>query len=271
MFELFSPAPAPGDAQPLAPEDFDTLDGILDEMRNRLDETPQWEFCEGFLAALICCRRPIPASEYLPVLLGLPMEGEVEGEGQGSFSDEAQLHQFAGLWRRRWTEVQAALDAEVNNLEDERCYHPELTDQRGAVLELDEAERAQFEMLDLPSFAQVWALGFMFAVENWPEDWAAPRDKDLARQLDGALAAVVALTEDDRGTPEVAPFGDGPATVSQDRVNDLADAIWATYDLRALWRQLGPRIATVRAQATPGRNDPCPCGSGRKYKKCCGA
>jgi preprotein translocase subunit SecA len=20
----------------------------------------------------------------------------------------------------------------------------------------------------------------------------------------------------------------------------------------------------------PGRNDPCPCGSGKKYKKCCG-
>ena len=29
---------------------------------------------------------------------------------------------------------------------------------------------------------------------------------------------------------------------------------------------------TVR-RATPkiGRNDPCPCGSGKKYKKCCGA
>ncbi|MFZ3139321.1 MAG: SEC-C metal-binding domain-containing protein [Polaromonas sp.] len=24
-------------------------------------------------------------------------------------------------------------------------------------------------------------------------------------------------------------------------------------------------------EATPGRNDPCPCGSGKKYKKCCGA
>ena len=23
--------------------------------------------------------------------------------------------------------------------------------------------------------------------------------------------------------------------------------------------------------AGPGRNDPCPCGSGKKYKKCCGA
>lgn len=28
----------------------------------------------------------------------------------------------------------------------------------------------------------------------------------------------------------------------------------------------GPAVATPH----PGRNDPCPCGSGRKYKKCCG-
>lgn len=27
---------------------------------------------------------------------------------------------------------------------------------------------------------------------------------------------------------------------------------------------------TVRKEATVGRNDPCPCGSGKKYKKCCG-
>ena len=26
-----------------------------------------------------------------------------------------------------------------------------------------------------------------------------------------------------------------------------------------------------RAQPKVGRNDPCPCGSGKKYKKCCGA
>ncbi|HZK01371.1 MAG TPA: SEC-C metal-binding domain-containing protein, partial [Anaerovoracaceae bacterium] len=28
---------------------------------------------------------------------------------------------------------------------------------------------------------------------------------------------------------------------------------------------------TVRKQPTVGRNDPCPCGSGKKYKKCCGS
>ena len=27
----------------------------------------------------------------------------------------------------------------------------------------------------------------------------------------------------------------------------------------------------VREQPKVGRNDPCPCGSGKKYKKCCGA
>ena len=27
---------------------------------------------------------------------------------------------------------------------------------------------------------------------------------------------------------------------------------------------------SVRGSAKIGRNDPCPCGSGRKYKKCCG-
>jgi SWIM/SEC-C metal-binding protein len=29
--------------------------------------------------------------------------------------------------------------------------------------------------------------------------------------------------------------------------------------------------APAKAATVPGRNDPCPCGSGRKYKKCCGA
>jgi preprotein translocase subunit SecA len=32
-----------------------------------------------------------------------------------------------------------------------------------------------------------------------------------------------------------------------------------------------PRVTAPlrRDPATPGRNDPCPCGSGKKYKKCC--
>ena len=30
------------------------------------------------------------------------------------------------------------------------------------------------------------------------------------------------------------------------------------------------QIQTKNKTGEPGRNDPCPCGSGKKYKKCCG-
>ena len=32
-----------------------------------------------------------------------------------------------------------------------------------------------------------------------------------------------------------------------------------------------PPRTVVRSTAKVGRNAPCPCGSGKKYKKCCGA
>ncbi len=31
------------------------------------------------------------------------------------------------------------------------------------------------------------------------------------------------------------------------------------------------KVDPIQADTAPGRNDPCPCGSGKKYKKCCGA
>ncbi len=31
------------------------------------------------------------------------------------------------------------------------------------------------------------------------------------------------------------------------------------------------RSRIVKKEKEPGRNDPCPCGSGKKYKKCCGS
>ena len=51
----------------------------------------------------------------------------------------------------------------------------------------------------------------------------------------------------------------------------FADAVWSVYDLREIWRGIGPRVPTLRRADLPGRNDPCHCGSGRKFKKCHGA
>lgn len=256
-------------------EAFDELDAILDDLRSRYDETPQWEFCEGFMAAVICSRRPIATDEYLAVLLGLPAEaqdGEAPDEDSGSFASDAQRERFLALWNQRWSEVATALEAEVDSLEDDACYHPEVMDIRGVVADMPLDEQAAFAKEDLPAFAQVWALGFMFAVESWPDEWTAPRDKDAAKWLDGALQAIVAMTEDDTGTPEVSPLSEeGTPSTSIARLNAFGEAIWAVYDLRELWKTLGPKVETLRKEATPGRNDPCSCGSGKKYKKCCGA
>jgi len=30
-------------------------------------------------------------------------------------------------------------------------------------------------------------------------------------------------------------------------------------------------VEPIHSEKKPNRNDPCPCGSGKKYKKCCGA
>ena len=31
------------------------------------------------------------------------------------------------------------------------------------------------------------------------------------------------------------------------------------------------KVEPIKSSAAPQRNAPCPCGSGKKYKKCCGA
>jgi uncharacterized protein YecA (UPF0149 family) len=52
---------------------------------------------------------------------------------------------------------------------------------------------------------------------------------------------------------------------------DEADGFWAwlksSGELAALTAWLA---AQPKSEELPGRNEPCPCGSGRKFKKCCG-
>ncbi len=258
----------PSSVKPMGPEEFDQLEEILDDLRKRQAQTPQWEYCEGFMAALICCRRLIMPSEYLPVLLG-------SGDGQepAAFLDQDQAAQFMSLWMRRWNEVAAALNNDaVESLDDPACYHPEVIDVRAMVAALPPAERAMFDAEELPSFAQVWAMGFMEAVDYWEQDWAAPRNKEEAQWLQEALQSIAALLENDLDTPTISPFDEhDPPSMSAARLEDFGAAIWAVYELRELWRSLGPAVQPVRKEASPGRNEQCWCGSGKKYKKCHGA
>jgi hypothetical protein len=54
-----------------------------------------------------------------------------------------------------------------------------------------------------------------------------------------------------------------------DETDDVELELAAT-ELDALRAAVADGLSGVVAAVEPGRNDPCPCGSGSKYKKCCG-
>lgn len=45
--------------------------------------------------------------------------------------------------------------------------------------------------------------------------------------------------------------------------------IFSEEELKKLYKEQ-KESGTIRKEKKVGRNDPCPCGSGKKYKKCCG-
>jgi hypothetical protein len=66
-----------------------------------------------------------------------------------------------------------------------------------------------------------------------------------------------------------AAFREEPARRSPRYEDELSDAEWLSPSRPAIpWERPEP-IRNTRPRV--GRNDPCPCGSGKKFKKCCGA
>jgi SEC-C motif-containing protein len=74
--------------------------------------------------------------------------------------------------------------------------------------------------------------------------------------------------EDDEGTVEfIATYKDHDLVKPHHEISSFRklDGNWYFVD-----GELVPPVTEVRSQPKVGRNDPCPCGSGKKYKKCCG-
>ena len=78
------------------------------------------------------------------------------------------------------------------------------------------------------------------------------------------------ISPDDFETPEEAEqfvheyrSGEMPKNL-EDALYDLVKAV---FDLKQL---VDPNKPVVREEPRVGRNDPCPCGSSKKFKQCCG-
>jgi uncharacterized protein len=96
-------------------------------------------------------------------------------------------------------------------------------------------------------------------------------DESVQGPLDELADQVEALLYDhdsEQLAAFLAKYHEGKALTRDDM---LLNACFAAQDLRLFMLDHGPRPETRRVGSQPGRNDPCPCGSGRKYKKCHGA
>lgn len=64
--------------------------------------------------------------------------------------------------------------------------------------------------------------------------------------------------------------------IARYRLGDEAAALGETSEFRrsedhwVYWDRVAEPVFATGRPAGIGRNDPCPCGSGKKYKKCCG-
>ena len=223
------------------------------------------EWVDGYLTALLAGRRAIPPSEWLPAMFG-----ETFGR---AFADPDDVAQAMAALMGRWNVLADQLDVEAL-LDD-----PEGVRLAPLMITYDDAARAEVveaghmtaeEAADLLNTGALWAEGFMAAVEAFADDWPEPDlETDDGRWFDDCLSRVIGLMLPASELVEhLATHYPGE---SLEREQLVDEACFAVQDLRLYWLDHAAKAATRRVGPKPGRNDPCPCGSGKKYKKCHGA
>ena len=214
---------------PLSDTDIDALADLVDLIDERTDVPVSLEGLDGFLLALACSPRAIPTEEFFPVLF------ERDDGIDALFDDPADAARFLALFERRRNEIARALAAPIENLADPKALSPLIMDWQGLLADLPPADARRLKEAGIPPYAQLWAAGFLIAVEHWEADWTLPADsKDEAfvdEMLDPFYVLAVPL---DELSPEEREIR---------REDQVALAIWGAYELREFWldRGQGPR------------------------------
>jgi uncharacterized protein len=243
--------------RPLTDAEIETLEERLAAIDP--DDSMAVEELDGFCAALACSPLPIPRDEWLPMVLGESPRARAALRGEG---DDAAL--LAMIERHRV--------AVAAMLHDGDGFAP--------VLSYDEDGRA---------WGNAWAIGFARAMSLRPDAWAPlDEDEDYMDALDPVMRLVADAQQDevdpdDRDGPDRTITGDGGEDGQEDFepiadgerdavIREMLDGMQDVHDFFRETRERALAPATIRRDpAKLGRNDPCGCGSGRKYKNCCGA
>lgn len=193
---------------------------------------------EGFLVAVLATPREVEPSEWTPWIWDVEA-----GEISPNFENGEQEERIFGLVMRLYHGVAAALAPDAGE------FAP------------------LFEDGDAEAGAN-WCSGFLAGTRFEAEAWA-----DLIDERPKWFAPILGLGLEDE---------DGPRPRKGQIERWTRDVGPAVTKIHAHWfAELvsaaegggveGSRSSSAtRQERAPGRNEPCPCGSGRKYKRCCG-
>jgi uncharacterized protein len=220
---------------PAGPVDLEALDRFLMSDASP-EDCMQLSDLDGFLTGIAIGPELIVPSEWLPAIWG--------GD-EPVFESIEQAQTVIGTIMGRYNEILRALST------DPEGYEPVF-----------------WEGADGEVIAADWAEGFVDAIRLRPEAWR-PLLED--REALVMLMPILALCGDaEDGSPlELDPEEDADLLA---QAPELIPACVAGID--GFWKERRgrPKAGPGRAKSPKvGRNDPCPCGSGRKHKRCCGA
>ena len=218
------------------PEPFEPLDAVM---------------LDGYLCGVIVQPVLLETDAWLPHVF------DFDGQPLPDDADPAWRERVTALILRRHAALNRAIaedgwfDPLILELDD---FNPPRTDDPAA--SLNPVSQALFP----------WVAGFQHAMESFPDLLELP---DPA--IDVALARLYrhlpAQTDEEREV--VATLDKEHPLASLDEA--IEDLIVIVADLEDLTRDRRYKVETIKRDAPKvGRNDPCPCGSGRKFKQCHG-
>jgi uncharacterized protein len=198
---------------------------------------------DGYLTGIVVTPQPAPI---------LPGEwiARLWGEDGPIFDDETQINTVLTAVIKDYNALITEIDSGVNRLEVDNIvtYRP---------LFLADDEKPTHDNV------RTWVRGFWKAMTLAPETWSKLVEDERTQILIGPFVGFFDLEPDERN-------------VLPEDVDAILDENAALIPRMILVLRKLARIRQAYADAPQrsrrtkvGRNDPCPCGSGQKYKRCC--
>ena len=223
--------------EPLSHAELDHLGNFLKRCKG--GKAMNVEELDGFFAALIAGPEIVMPSEYSLEVFGGAVSEVCE------FSSAEETNEIFGLLVRHWNTIAGALF-------NREVYVPlVLKDENGVAHGND------------------WARGFMRGMHMRHDGWATLVNDE---ENSGCLIPVMMLCHEHDEDSRMRPKPIAPEK-RKDLIVHMGVGLVGAY--RYFRRREAHERRTIMAEpgrtiSKVGRNDSCPCGSGKKHKKCCG-